>query len=107
MSYGDEEDCALAAGTIYSRNEDDLLSGLPSQESFERSQSNRWLVCDKTDYASRGLYAGRAAGMHSATCHRRRFVATAIIPVAADEGDPVREDHLITAQLYNGELNDS
>jgi hypothetical protein len=107
MSYGDGECDTLSAGTIYSQTPEDLLSGLPTQLNYERDLSRRWLKVDRTDYAAKGYYAGRQAGLQTAECPRRRFVATALIPVAADEGDEIKEDRLVTANLYSGELNDS
>lgn len=115
----DEQDCTLAAGTIYSQDTQSLLDGLPTQENYgtqqhfdssnptERDLARRWLKVDRTDYQAKGYYAGRQAGLQSAECPRRRFVATALIPVAADEGDEIKEDRLVTANLYSGELNDS
>jgi hypothetical protein len=101
------EECeTLGAGTIYSQDPQSLLDGLPTQASYERDLSRKWLLVDKTDYSKKGYFAGRQAGLQTAVCPRRRFVATAIVPPEpAQEGDQVREDRLVTAELYSGSLN--
>lgn len=103
MSFDDGD--SLGAGTIYSLSGEDILQGLPTQESFERSESQRWLHIDKTDYASKGYFAGRAAGLQTARCNRRRFIPTPIFPEPrADEGNPIKEQLATTANLYSGSL---
>lgn len=106
MSFGDgDADFTLGAGTIYSLSGDDILQGLPSEESFERAQSQRWLNVDKSDYTAKNYYAGRQAGLQTAYCHRRRFIPTPLFPeAAADEGDQIKERLSTTALLYEGSL---
>jgi hypothetical protein len=95
----------LPAGTMYGQDREQLLYGLPSEAAIERSNSQRWLTVDHTDYAAKGYFAGRQAGLQSAVCHQRRFAPT-LVPDAppADEGDQISEDVLITAKLYTGKL---
>jgi hypothetical protein len=101
----DEEESCLPAGTIYSQNSDTLLAGLPSEGSYLRSISNRWLLRDETNYQGKGLYAGRGHDMVTATCHPRRFVATPLKSEAsADTGNETKEDGLITAENYHPDL---
>lgn len=100
-----DEESGLPCGTIYSRNPEDLLAGLPSEESYRRDLARPWLTCDKTDYAARGLFGGRASGLQTAYCPRRRFIPTPIYSEpAADEGDQVKERLSTTANLYSGSL---
>ena len=96
----------LPAGTIYGQDREQLLYGLPSEASVERSLAQRWLLVDRTDYAAKGYYAGRQAGLQTARCTPRRFAPTLVgIEPPADEGDQVSEDVLVTARLYGGRLN--
>lgn len=92
-----------SAGTIYGQDRDQLLYGLPSTNYIERARLRPWLVRDDADYASAGLYAGRAAGMHTATCYREAFAPT-LIPTEppADLGNDIEEELFVTAKLYPG-----
>lgn len=92
------------AGTIYSSQEE-LLGGLPSQESVERTHSNRWLLVDLTDYKAKGYYAGRQEGMQTTICHPRRFVPVPQFDTPeAQLGDEIDERNEVTANLYSGDL---
>lgn len=105
MSYGDGDVETLGCGSIYSLSGDDILQGLPSEESFRRAQGQPWLTCDKTLYATKGYFAGRQAGLQTAYCPRRRFIPTPIYSEpAADEGDAIKEKLSTTALLYSGSL---
>lgn len=105
MNYGDGDISTLGCGTIYSLSGDDVLQGLPSQSEFERAQSQRWLNVDRTDYSAKGYFAGRAAGLQTSYCPRRRFIPTPIYSEpAADEGDAIKERLSTTANLYSGSL---
>jgi len=95
----------MPAGTMYGQDREQLLYGLPSEEAIERSYSQRWLTVDRTDYAAKGYYAGRQAGLQTAYCHPRRFAPTLVgIEPPADEGNQISEDVLITAKLYSGSM---
>lgn len=81
------------------------MNGLPSQESVERTHSNRWLLVDRTDYAAKGYYAGRQDGLQSAICHPRRFVPVPQFDTPeAQLRDEIDEQNTITADLYSGDL---
>ena len=91
------------AGTIYGRDREQLLQGLPSEAYIADARARRWLVMDQTDYASLGLYPGRQAGLQTARCYPEAFVPTPIpLEEPADQGDEVREEQLITARIYHG-----
>lgn len=91
------------AGTIYGKDADHLLYGLPSEAYIADARNRRWLVKDQTDYASRGLYPGRQAGLQTARCYPEAFVPTPIpLEQPADANDAVREERLITARIYHG-----
>jgi hypothetical protein len=95
----------LPAGTMYGQDREQLLYGLPSEASIERAYSQRWLEIDQSDYAARGYYAGRQAGMQTARCHARRFAPTLVgAEPPADEGNQISQDVLITAKLFTGQL---
>jgi hypothetical protein len=91
------------AGTIYGRDQEELLYGLPSDAYIEEAHQRRWLVRDDTNYAARGLYPGRQAGLQTARCYPEAFMPTPIPHEApADTNDQVREERLITARIYHG-----
>lgn len=91
------------AGTIYGRDREQLLYGLPSEAYIADSRSRRWLAKDQTPYASRGLFPGRQAGLQTARCYPEAFVPTPIeLHEPADQGDQISEEHLITARIYHG-----